>query len=91
MKNTMLHDDFIDQARHQIKNIAKLEREGKAEEAAKAGLEFAKFKVAYYEQFITGKDTITNYEKIYDDDYRWALINLAGARDRCMDLGIFEE
>ena len=86
----MFHDDFIDQARHYIQEITALNKAGKKVEAAKASLEFAKFKVAYYEQFITDSDPITNYEKIYDDDYCWALIGLANARDKCMDLGIYE-
>ena len=48
MKNMLLHDDFIDQARHYIQDITALRNSGNAVEAAKKNLEFAKFKVAYY-------------------------------------------
>lgn len=88
---TIYHEEFLKTADNRIKEITALNKAGKKVEAAKASLEFAKFKVAYYEQFITDSDPITNYEKIYDDDYCWALIGLANARDKCMDLGIYEQ
>ncbi len=87
---TIYHEEFLKTADQKIKEINTLTQAGKKVEAAKASLEFAKFKVAYYEQFVSGSDPITNYEKIYDDDYYWALIGLANARDKCMDLGIYE-
>ena len=85
---TIYHEEFLKTADTKIKEITDLNKAGKKVEAAKASLEFAKFKVAYYEQFITDSDPITNYEKIYDDDYYWALVSLGVARDRCIDLGI---
>ena len=64
---TIYHEEFLKTADQKIKEINTLTQAGKKVEAAKASLEFAKFKVAYYEQFISGSDPITNYEKIYDD------------------------
>lgn len=87
---TIYHEEFLKTVTHKIKGIETLDQAGNKVEAAKARLDLAKFKVAYYEQFINGSDPITNYEKIYDDDYYWALLGLANARDTCMDLGIYE-
>ena len=87
----MLHDDFIDQARHYIQDITALRNSGKAVEAAKKNLEFAQFKVGYYEQFVDENAPVSNYAKIYDDEYSKALRGLAVARDECMDLGIYEK
>lgn len=88
---TIYHEEFLKTATSKIKEITELERAGKKVEAAKASFDFAKYKVAYYEQFISGSDPITNYEKIYEDDYYWALVSLGVARDKCMDLGIYEQ
>lgn len=88
---TIYHEEFLKTADKKIKEINFLNHSGKKVEAAKASLEFAKFKVAYYEQFINDSDPITNYKKIHEDDYYWALIGLANARDKCMDLGIYEQ
>lgn len=87
---TIYHEEFLKTADHKIKEINTLAQAGKKVEAEKASLEFAKFKVAYYEQFINDSDPITNYKKIHEDDYYWALLGLANARDKCMDLGIYE-
>ena len=91
MKNQLLHDDFIDQARHYIQDITALRNSGNSVEAAKKNLEFAKFKVAYYEQFVDENAPVSNYTKIYDDEYAKALRGLGVARDECMDLGIYEK
>lgn len=87
---TIYHEEFLKAVTHKIDDIDALDRAGNKVEAAKARLDLAKFKVAYYEQFVNSSDPITNYEKIYDDDYYWALLGLANARDNCMDLGIYE-
>ena len=84
------HEEFLKNVTSKIKEINKLNQEGNKVEAAKSNLELAKYKVSYYEQFVSGSDPITNYEKIHEDDYYWALIGLANARDKCMDLGIYE-
>lgn len=88
---TIYHEEFLKTVTHKIDDIVALDRAGNKVEAAKARLDLAKFKVAYYEQFANGSAHITNYEKIYDDDYYWALLGLATARDNCMDLGIYEQ
>ncbi|MCQ2975062.1 MAG: hypothetical protein MJ211_09650 [Bacteroidales bacterium] len=85
-----LHDDFIEDVRHQIDNIAELKRKGDIKGAALAGLELAKSKVAYYEQFINLDAPHTGTNKIYLDDYNTALRQLGVARDKCLDLGIWE-
>lgn len=88
---TVLHDDFIDQARHFIQEITALRKSGKKVEAAKKNFEFATFKVDYYKQFVDENAPVSNYTKIYDDEYSHALRGLADARDECMDLGIYEK
>ena len=57
---TIYHEEFLKTADHKIKEINSLNHAGKKVEAAKASLEFAKFKVAYYEQFINVSDPNTN-------------------------------
>lgn len=85
------HEEFLKNVTSKIKEINKLNQEGNKVEAAKSNLELAKYKVAYYEQFISDSAPITNYKKIHDDNYYWALMGLATARDKCMDLGIYEQ
>lgn len=87
---SMLHDDFLDQSKHMLDEIKKFEKNGDAKGAAKAELDFANFKVHYYEQFVGEGEPESIYDKMYQDDYYWALINRANVRDKCMDLGLFE-
>lgn len=86
-----LHDAFMEDVRHQIDYITYLKRKGNYKEAALAGLELAKAKVTYYEQFMDFDTPITGNQRINQDDYEAALRQLGVARDKCIDLGLWEK
>ena len=87
---TIFNEEFLKESHNKIINILALEKAGKKEEALKAEFDFATYKVNYYEQFYDPNDATSSYKKIHEDDYHWALLNLANVRDKCMDAGIFE-
>ena len=92
MKNgLMFHEQFMSEAQHLIENITKLERKGNIKDALKKNLELCYLKVNYYEQWIKSYDSMSNYYKLYNESYYYALLELAFVRDKCMDVGIFEE
>lgn len=92
MSNTIkLHDDFMEDVRVYINKITELRRKGDYKGAALMSLEFAKAKVAYYEQFLDDKNPNTSTQRIFRDDYNTALRNLGVARDKCLDLGLWED
>lgn len=89
-KTILYHDEFIKKVDSYIDELTNLKKNGKTKEYALKSLEFAKFKVAYDEQFLgTGVSYAQNKE--FEDEYNTSLNKLADARDLCMDLGIYEE
>ena len=88
--NTIYNEEFLKTSTEKIKNIVRLKREKKTIEAAKAELDLANYKVAYYEQFYDPNEATSSHKKIHEDDLYWALMNRANIRDKCMDMGIYE-
>lgn len=86
----IFNEEFLKESHNKIMNIIALEKAGKKTEALKAEFEFATYKVNYYEQFYDPNDATSDLKRIHEDDYHWALLNLAHVRDKCMDAGIFE-
>lgn len=74
----IFYDDFLDHIAYKFEAINKAKAKGDKKEVAKLKLEVAKYKVDYY-------------STANKDSYNQALLELADARDECMDLGIFEE
>lgn len=85
------NEEFLKISNDKIKEIVALEKAGKKTEALKAELDFANFKVNYYEQFFDPNMPTSDLKRIYEDDLTWALLNRANVRDKCMDAGIFED
>ena len=88
---TIFNEEFLKISRDYIKKITALKNKGDKVGAIKTSYDFAKFKVSYYEQFYDPTEATSNYKKIHEDDYNWALMNLANIRDKCFELGIIEE
>lgn len=84
----LLHDTFIEDVTKKIEEIKLLQKKNDIKAIAIARRDLAQYRVNYYEQFIHDKSDVAN--KAYVDDYTTALHRLAGMRDLCMDLGIFE-